>query len=92
MILWTLLGISWLVNHVGRLIFYDTSTERMNGFRYAKALVKVSPDYELPDSIDVDGLGENYPLMKISYDWRPNVTTQNFRHLKCKLIQNLSFK
>ena len=68
-------GINWLACHVGRLICFDNSTEKLQRFKYAKALVEISPDFELPESISIPGLGENCPDVKLSYDWRPKICT-----------------
>jgi hypothetical protein len=74
-ILWTLVGINWLACHIGRLICFDSSTEKLQRFKYAKALVEISPDQELPESIHIPQLGNNCPDVQLSYVWKPKICT-----------------
>lgn len=72
LILWTLVGINWLACHVGRLICFDYSTEKMQRFSYAKALVEINPEAELPDSIVLTCLSDR-PTVNLSYFWKPSI-------------------
>jgi hypothetical protein len=93
-ILWTLVGINWLACHVGRLICFDSSTEKLQRFKYAKALVEISPDCDLPSSIHIPQLGSNCPDVQLSYDWKPSICThcKVFGHntLSCEFVNKQS--
>lgn len=72
LLLWTLVGINWIACHVGRLICFDYSTEKLQRFSYAKALVEISPEAELPNSIQLTCLSD-CPTVRLSYEWKPNI-------------------
>lgn len=76
MITWTLIGIKRSTCHVGQLICSNEAIEKLCRFEYAKCLVKINNDCELPNYIIC---GDNEPSVKIRYDWKPMICT----HCKC---------
>lgn len=46
--------------------------EKLSRFEYAKCLVEIGPDRELPDLILC---GDNNSRAEIGYDWKPTIYT-----------------
>lgn len=78
MLAWTLLGINWLACHLGEHICYNEATEKMQRFEYAKCLIEIDADRQLPEFIKC-GEGDDITFVEVCYDWRPLICT----HCKC---------
>lgn len=71
--LWSLIGINWLACHLGKLVCFDENTEKMKRFEYAKCLIEISPDKELPEFLVVGD--DSCPNVLVEYTWKPLICT-----------------
>lgn len=94
LILWTLEGINWLACHIGKHICLDENTEKMRRFEYAKALMEISPGYELPNNIPIQGLSDAFLDVIVKYDWTPQICTicRPFGHQTLECTSKMKMK
>lgn len=71
---WTLLGINWLACHLGCLVCFNEATEKLARFEYAKCLIEIEPNKELPEYLLIDE-GDNTTTINIEYDWTQLICT-----------------
>jgi hypothetical protein len=70
---WSPLGINWLSSHLGKLLCMDEMTEKQNRLSYAKCLIEVKPNKELPDEFLVKLVEGGFQKIYVQYQWRPDV-------------------
>jgi hypothetical protein len=75
---WSPLGINWLSSHLGKLLCMDEMTEKQSRMSYAKCLIEVKPDRELPHEFLVKLVEGGVQKIYVQYQWRPDVC------IKCK--------
>jgi hypothetical protein len=74
-IAWTLIGINWIACHLGKLICFNEATEKRERMEYAKCLVEISPEKELPEFLLIGDGVETSQKVYIEYNWRPLICT-----------------
>jgi hypothetical protein len=89
---WSTLGINWLASRVGKLLCLDISTEKFERISFAKCLVEVNPNQELPDSFTVQLQNGSVQVVNVTYLWKPQICTvcKEFGHQmsNCKHVEN----
>ncbi|KAK4715958.1 hypothetical protein R3W88_014296 [Solanum pinnatisectum] len=70
---WSLKGLSKIGSLVGKPFIVDRNTEKKIGLNFARLLVEVALDAQLPEKILFRNEKGNLIEQKVTYDWRPTL-------------------
>ena len=70
-----MIGLNWLASAVGKVKCFDANTVAREKLVYAKALIEITPDKPLPDSIKVRLSEDHVAEITVKYGWKPDICT-----------------
>lgn len=70
---WSAWGLSKIKSLIRKLQIVDKQTEKKIGLNFARLLVKVKVDTELPQKVVFHNEKENVITQKVNYDWKPKI-------------------
>lgn len=81
-VLQSLPGLNWLSNSIGTLKCFDANTVARDKLIYAKALIEITPEKPLPDTVKVKIADDYIAEIRVRYGWTPDIcsTCHSFGH------------